>query len=85
MDCATEIASIIKTVGGKKYDNVTAKLMSESAGLVSQDVWNYQFVFVLEGIHDNKAEWWRMKIYYTTGERVSIPYPEGPTPGRIFG
>ncbi len=81
----SEIAPMIKTVDGKKYDNVTANLMLEGAGQVSQDVWNFYFIFVLEGIDDNKAEWWRMKIYFTSGEKVSIPYPEGPIPGRIFG
>jgi S-layer protein (TIGR01567 family) len=80
-----EVAPIIKTIDGKKYDNVTAKLLSQAAGRSPQNVWSYEFLYVLEGTYDNKTEWWRMRIYYTPGQNVSIPYPEGPTPGRAFG
>jgi S-layer protein (TIGR01567 family) len=80
-----EVAPIIKTIDGKKYDNVTAKLLSEAGSRSPQGVWSNEYLFVLEGTYDNKTEWWRMRIYYTPGQKVSIPYPDGPNLGRAFG
>ena len=57
-----EVAPKIKTFDGRKYDKITANLMLESSTMIAQNTWIFGFLFVLEGIRDNKTESWRMDI-----------------------
>ncbi len=68
-----DVALKIKTFDGEKYDTFTANLILERGSLVAQDVWNFQFLFNLKGIRDNKTESWKLYIELNTdGNKVQI-------------
>lgn len=68
-----DVALKIKTFDGEKYDTFTANLILERGSLVAQDVWNFQFLFNLKGIRDNKTESWKLYIEFNTdGNKVQI-------------
>lgn len=68
-----EVTSRIKTFDGEKYDRFNANLILEGSGLVAQDIWNFQFLYNLQGMRENKTESWQIYIeLITDGNKVLI-------------
>ncbi len=57
-----DIAPTIKTFDGEKYDKINAKLILEASGLVAPNIYNFDFLYNLEGMRDNRTEFWQLYI-----------------------